>query len=358
MSDKSQKNKRSKDSLFFARSLLRWYDRNHRHLPWRAESGMVPDPYYVWLSEIMLQQTMVATVVPYFYKFIKRWPQLEDLANAKHDDVLRMWAGLGYYRRAHLLHDCAQVVAVDYGGVFPSNEEILLGLPGIGPYTSAAIAAIAFNKKANVVDGNVERIMARIFAVKEPLPAAKVILKEYAAILLPTRRYGDYAQGLMDLGATVCSPRSPKCDLCPWLDACKAYDEGRMEDYPVRPAKKAKPLRKGTAFVLLDQKGNVLLRKRSEKGLLAGMMEVPSSQWTEKHSFSFDEAPVSADWHWCKGRIHHVFTHFDLEMRVAVASILGSRKMSGTWVSPSIVAKEALPSVMRKILQQAKIGDL
>ncbi|MGE0109553.1 MAG: A/G-specific adenine glycosylase [Bdellovibrionales bacterium] len=349
MSDKLQKNK-------MPASLLKWYEQYHRDLPWRAALGAQPNPYHVWLSEIMLQQTIVVTVKPYFEKFINQWPCLEDLAQANIEDILRFWAGLGYYRRAHLLHKCAGEVMALHGGRFPEDEAALLQLSGIGPYTAAAITAIAFGKRANVVDGNVERVMARLFTVQEALPKAKPILKRHAASMLPSERYGDYAQALMDLGAMICTPRSPKCDLCPWKRMCQAHKEGHAEAYPHRAPQKKKPHRKATAFVLLDPKERVLLRKRDEKGLLAGMTAVPMSVWEEAHRFSFDEAPLEADWHWVKGRVRHVFTHFELEVRVAVASYNRTRKIKGRWVASSALADEALPSLMRKILKHAKIG--
>ncbi len=303
----------------------------------------------------MLQQTTVGTVGPYFQKFIKRWPTLKDLAAAQLDDILRAWAGLGYYRRAGMLHACAQALMRDFDGVFPEEEKTLLTLPGFGPYTAAAVAAIAFGNKANVVDGNVERVMARIFAVRAPLPAAKAELRAKAARLLPSKNCGDYAQALMDLGAMVCTPRKPKCDLCPWRAACRACDEGIQETLPRRDKKKAKPVRRAVAFVLFNPKGDVLLRRRPAEGLLAHMMEVPSSPWREGKRISLEaalaDAPVKAAWVLQKGMVRHVFTHFTLELSVAVATT--AKKCRGTWVPVKKLEGEALPSVMKKIVRHA-----
>lgn len=338
---------------------MAWYDKNRRSLPWRAEVGCAPNPYHVWLSEIMLQQTTVVTVIPYFLKFIRRWPTVHDLAQASLDEVNQMWAGLGYYRRARGLFECAQVLVKQYDGVFPQDEKELQVLPGIGPYTSAAIASIAFGRVANVVDGNVERVMARLYAMGTPLPKGKVKLKELAALHVPKKRVGDYAQALMDLGATVCTPRSPKCGLCPWRSSCAAHEKGKEEGYPKREKKKPKPVRYGTAFVALDAHGRVLLRKRSETGLLAGMMGVPSPEWQEK-SFSWavdkKKAPIKAKWAVLSSNVHHVFTHFSLELRIAMAVIPAkpAEILEGKWVRWQDCKDEALPSVMHKVLKLVK----
>ncbi|MFA4995089.1 MAG: A/G-specific adenine glycosylase [Bdellovibrionales bacterium] len=337
--------------------LLTWYDRHRRVMPWRAGRGEAPDRYRVWLSEIMLQQTTVATVGPYFQKFIKRWPTLNSLASAKLDDVLRLWSGLGYYRRARMLHQCAQRLRDDFGGEFPEDEKTLRTLPGFGPYTAAAVAAIAFGKSANVVDGNVERVMSRVFLITEPLPKAKAKLRDVAATLVPQKRCGDYAQALMDLGATVCTPRSPKCDLCPWRDICLAREKGVSETLPRRTRKKAKPVRRAVAFVLINNKGEVFLRRRSPHGLLGRMMEVPSSPWREGDIPTLadvrDCAPSAEKWMLCKGLVRHVFTHFTFEAAVAVAAV--KKKIRGHWVLPQELDKEALPSVMKKIVRHALI---
>jgi len=341
-----------------ALKILRWYDRHRRILPWRALVGEKPDPYRVWLSEIMLQQTTVATVGPYFQKFINRWPRVHDLAAASLDEVFQMWAGLGYYRRARSLHETAQRIVADYGGVFPDDEAELLDLPGFGPYTVAAVRAIAFDQCANVVDGNVERVMARMFAITTPLPKAKAALREAAETLLPKARYGDYAQSLMDLGATICTPRNAKCDLCPWMKACRAYAVGIVRQLPRREKPKPKPTRRAIAFVAINKRGDILLRQRPPKGLLGGMMEVPSSAWLEaampKLAAVRGEAPVTASWHLLQGKVQHVFSHFTLEIAVALTEIGSAKAIAGCrWVPESELETQALPSVMRKIIRQA-----
>jgi len=356
VTDKTVKNKKKERAKPSPRKLLAWYDQKRRAMPWRAPAGHPANPYYVWLSEIMLQQTTVAAVIPYFIRFVGRWPTLRDLSAASLEDVFQMWAGLGYYRRARGLYECATVLTRDYGGDFPQDEATLQSLPGVGPYTSAAIAAIAFDQRANVVDGNVERVMARIFAVEEPMPKAKKRLKELAAQNLPASRFGDYAQALMDLGATVCTPRSPKCSDCPWRGACLARERDSAESLPRRAAPAVKPVRRAYAFVLQDKQGRVLLRRRPPTGLLASMMEVPSSPWQEGKELAWAQAeryaPVKAGWELLSGGVRHSFTHFDLEVRVAVA-VTDAKKSEGKWVSLSGQAGEALPSIMRKILSFA-----
>lgn len=353
MTDKASKNKKKRPD---PQVLLAWYDTHARVLPWRAPPGKRAAPYHVWLSEIMLQQTTVTAVAPYFIKFLGRWPTLASLAAASLDEVFQMWAGLGYYRRARGLHACAQALVNEHGGVFPSCEDELLDLPGIGPYTAAAIAAIAFDQRANVVDGNVERVMARVFNVQTPLPAAKKELKALAAANLPQARFGDYAQALMDLGATVCTPRSPKCGACPWKAACQARTLGTAETLPARLKPKAKPKRYATAFVAFDAKGRVLLRQRPPEGLLASMMEVPSSPWQDGKELVWTQArryaPVKGKWTLLPVRVYHTFTHFDLELGVAVADKVA--QASGKWVAQADLADEALPSVMRKVLAVAR----
>ena len=263
-----------KDAAKLRRQLLAWYDRHRRVMPWRALPGDKADPYHVWLSEIMLQQTTVATVGPYFQRFLERWPDIHALAAADLDEVL---------------HGCAQVLSRDYGGVFPDTEEGLLSLPGIGAYTAAAIAAIAFDRPASVVDGNVERVMARLYAIETPMPDAKKDMRRHAAVLAPTTsrgRPGDYAQALMDLGAVICTPRNPGCGQCPVSDFCMALSAGIAETLPRRARKAAKPTRKGIAFWTLSASGEVLIRRRTESGLLGGMMEIPSTDWREEGLWS------------------------------------------------------------------------
>ncbi|MDX2027834.1 MAG: A/G-specific adenine glycosylase [Alphaproteobacteria bacterium] len=338
-----------------AQRLLEWYDQHQRILPWRALPGTVADPYHVWLSEIMLQQTTVAAVGPYYQKFLKRWPTLQHLAKARLNDVMQMWVGLGYYRRARSLHECARVICKKYGGQFPETEVELLKLPGFGPYTAAAVASIAFNRRANVVDGNVERVVARIFAIRQALPQAKAAIRAAAATLLPDERPGDYAQALMDLGATICTPRNPKCGLCPWMQNCQAYVLGIADKLPRRMKAKPKPIRRAVAFVLTNKKGEVFLRRRPKKGLLGGMMEVPSSAWRERPMPTLararKEAPAALHWKLLPGHVKHVFSHFELQIAVAVGRT--AKPVKGQWVSPTCLGKTALPSVMQKIVCHA-----
>jgi A/G-specific adenine glycosylase len=296
------------------RSVLNWYDQNARALPWRAppHSGLRADPYRVWLSEVMLQQTTVPHATPYFLKFLARWPSVSDLAAAEDADVMAAWAGLGYYARARNLLKCARAVAGEHGGVFPDTEAGLLALPGVGAYTAAAVAAIAFDRPANVVDGNVERVIARLYAVEAPLPAAKPELKRLAAGLVTNERPGDWAQALMDLGAVICRPKAPLCDRCPLAAVCQARAQGDPETYPRRAAKAARPRRFGHVFVLTKGREIALVR-RPPKGLLGGMLALPTSDWAAALP-AFDP-PAAADWREV-GEVEHTFTHFDLTLSV------------------------------------------
>ncbi len=341
------------------RRLLSWYDKERRDLPWRAPPGRDADPYKVWLSEIMLQQTTVATVIPYFAAFTGRWPRVEALAAADLDDVLHLWQGLGYYARARNLHACAQVVARDHGGRFPDTEEALLRLPGIGVYTAAAIAAIAFGRKATPVDGNVVRVAARLFEVDRPLPGARPEIQRLAGQLTPDRRAGDFAQAMMDLGATVCAPRRPRCGDCPLNAECAGYASGHPESYPVRASKKQKPTRYGVVFWAERADGSVLLRRRPETGLLGGMMEFPSTEW-RLGSWTPEEAmasaPVDARWRRLRGDVRHTFTHFHLEMQVLAGRTSKSAAGSGIWCAPERLGEHALPTLMKKIAKHARGG--
>lgn len=327
--------------------LLAWYDRHRRHLPWRAPPGEAADAYRVWLSEIMLQQTTVAVVGPYFEAFTVRWPTLQALARASLDEVLHAWQGLGYYARARNLHACARQIGSRPGGGFPQTEEDLQSLPGIGPYTAAAISAIAFGRPTTPVDGNVERVMARFHGVREPLPKAKPRLARLAREITPTRRPGDHAQALMDLGATLCTPRKPACGLCPWRADCRARATGAAETLPRRAAKKPKPTRLGAAFWAVGPEGEVLLRRRPEKGLLGGMMEFPSTEWRAR-PWSLAEvrqaAPFAADWQPLPGAVRHTFTHFKLELTVFRAQCPGRVATEGVWCPVARFGEYALPS--------------
>jgi len=343
--------------------LLAWYDRHRRNLPWRALPGERADPYRVWLSEIMLQQTTVAAVGPYFERFTTRWPDLDALAAAKLDEVLHAWQGLGYYARARNLHACARAIVEKHGGRFPDTEAALRNLPGIGAYTAAAIAAIAFDRPATPVDGNIERVVARLFLVRTPLPDAKPELRRLAAILTPAARPGDFAQAAMDLGATICTPVKPKCVLCPWRDTCRARDAGIAETLPVRKPKAAKPLRRGVAFWAVRADGAALLRRRPPKGLLGGMMEVPSTDWrAERWSLAAARktAPVKARWRLLPGIVRHSFTHFDLELQILIGAVAPkdcrATVVAAEWVAPSALGAHALPTVMKKVIAFAMDG--
>ncbi len=339
-----------------AQRLLAWYDRNARSLPWRSPPGRRADPYHVWLSEVMLQQTTVVAVAPYFRAFVERWPTVKDLAAAPLDDILVAWAGLGYYARARNLHKCAQVIAEWRGGVFPDEEAALRQLPGIGDYTAAAIAAIAFEKPAVVMDGNIERVIARLFAVTDPLPGVKPRLKSLASSLTPLRRPGDYAQAAMDLGATVCTPRQPACVLCPWRPDCAASRLGIAETLPAKLPKAVKPTRRGIAFWAVRKDGAVLLRRRPDSGLLGGMMEIPSTAWREQSweiGEAAAEAPFAAEWRVLPGLVLHSFTHFNLQLTVAAGHSKAPELARGLWCALDGLDGQALPTVMRKVVRHA-----
>jgi A/G-specific adenine glycosylase len=350
--------RRKKANAPEAADLLAWYDRHRRVLPWRARRGVRADPYAVWLSEIMLQQTTVKTVEPYYARFLAHWPTVAALGRATLDDVLREWAGLGYYARARNLHACARAVIRQHGGEFPQTLEGLHALPGIGDYTAAAIAAIAFDVAAVPVDGNVERVVSRLFAVEDELPAAKIEIKHMVASLLPPHRSGDFAQALMDLGATICSPKRPACSLCPWNESCLALERGDQETFPRKAPKREGKLRRGAAFVAVRADGRMLLRARPEKGLLGAMTEVPGSDWT--HDFDLADAPraapqLKAKWRKLPGVVRHAFTHFPLELSVFLAQVPRATPApkGARWVKLADLPSEALPSVMRKVIAHA-----
>jgi A/G-specific adenine glycosylase len=336
---------------------LDWYDRHRRVLPWRAPAGKLTEPYAVWLSEIMLQQTTIAAVIPYFLRFLQRWPSVADLAAAPLDDVLTEWAGLGYYARARNLHACAKAVVERHGGIFPADREALKALPGIGDYTSGAIAAIAFDIPAAAIDGNAERALSRLFDIETPMPLAKPELRRIGESLVPADRPGDFAQALMDLGSTVCTPRKPGCVLCPWREPCRALALGIAESLPRKAEKAVRPHRAGTAFWVVDDTGAVLLRRRAEKGLLGGMIEVPSTEWgptPPSPSDARSAAPLETDWRVLPGQVRHVFTHFELTLTVWTGRVSGRGDAKlGMWVKPDKFGDYALPSLMMKVVRHA-----
>jgi len=343
-----------------AAALLDWYDRQRRDLPWRMAPGVTADPYRVWLSEIMLQQTTVKAVIPYYERFLARWPTVTALAAAELEEVLTLWAGLGYYSRARNLHACAQAVVTEYGGQFPSDEALLRKLPGIGPYPAAAIAAIAFGQKATPVDGNIERVVARLFQVMTPLPTAKPELRRLAATLTPDNRAGDHAQAMMDLGATVCTPKRPSCLVCPVQTLCKAREAGVEAALPAREGRAERPVRYGIAFVAMREDAMVLLRQRPDEGLLARMIEVPSTPWVDEPmpvNEALRTAPVRADWWPAPTPVIHTFTHFRLELTVYRAVVSSDATLTFwadakrcRWVHRRDLNQQPLPSLMRKVL--------
>ncbi len=329
-------------SVDASNALLSWYAVDKRALPWRSAGPDQPDPYRVWLSEVMLQQTTVAAVRPYFETFTARWPTVEALAAADDSAVMAAWAGLGYYARARNLLACARAVARDHGGCFPEREADLLKLPGIGRYTAAAIAAIAFDQRAVVVDGNVERVVARLFAVEEPLPAARAKVYDLTDRITPDRSCGDFAQAMMDLGARICTPRAAKCGICPLADRCAACACGTPERFPVKPSKTPKPRREGVAY-WLENRGEVLLVRRPEKGLLGGMLALPTGAWSGETGA--EAAPASADWKEV-GSVNHVFTHFALKLRLRCAE--ADRGAEGIWWPIDRLGEAGLPTVFAK----------
>lgn len=349
-----------------ARKLLAWYDRNRRDLPWRAKPGEHIDPYRVWLSEIMLQQTTVVTVAPYFERFLSLWPTVEALSSATEEAVLNEWAGLGYYSRARNLKRCADAVVSEFGGRFPATAAELWELPGIGPYTAAAIAAIAFGEQVAVVDGNVERVMTRLFRVKTPLPKAKREITAHTAALTPKGRPGDFAQGLMDLGAIICKPRAPLCDACPWAASCQAKLFGDMEAFPKKLAKKPKPKKQADILYLRDAKGRVLVRQRPETGLLAQMWELPSSPWDEtdlpEGRPAFDLADIiisrSRPNLLCLGKeVTHTFTHFHQRFRIWVGEVSGKvTAKEGAFLGDNERATKPFPTLMTKVFEAVEFS--
>ena len=338
--------------------LLQWYRRHRRVMPWRAENPLEANPYHVWLSEIMLQQTTVTAVKPYFERFLSRFPTVLDLADAESDEVMQLWAGLGYYARARNLHKCAKVVVAEYDGQFPDSYDALLKLPGIGPYTASAIASIAFNKPYVAVDGNVERVIARLYTVEEPMPSSKKQLKALAEELghdnsSPT----EFTQAFMELGATVCSPKSPLCSLCPWNERCAAYEQGRVLEFPKKSPKKKKPIRHGDVYWLERSDGMVLFRKRADKGLLGGTYELPSFGWSDAQPEDDKIKGVieahSSGLKTYKNAVRHVFTHFELRLNLHKLANIPHFETDDTalsWVSADEFDSYGVSSAMSKAL--------
>jgi A/G-specific adenine glycosylase len=347
--------------------LLAWYDRHRRRLPWRALPGEAADPYRVWLSEVMLQQTTVSAVAPYYAKFLVRFPSVEALAAAEIDEVFKLWAGLGYYARARHLHACAKAVVTRHGGAFPATEAELAALPGIGPYTAAAVAAIAFDFAASPVDGNVERVITRLYAIEDELPSAKPTIRSLAERLRPPQRPGDFAQAMMDLGATICTPKNPACALCPFLDGCAARRRCDPETFPRKAKKREGKLRRGAAFVALRADGHLLVRTRPARGLLGGMTEVPTTDFLADfdESASLDAAPDlgagrrarATRWQRLPGAVTHVFTHFPLELVVFRAEVPAAAAAPDgmRWIAAAEVRGAAFPTLMRKVLAHARV---
>ena len=350
----SDRNDLAKEAGGLSAALLTWYDHHRRYLPWRAEAGMVADPYQVLVSELMLQQTTVATVSRRFGPFIERFPSLEALANAEEADVLHAWQGLGYYRRARALHATAHAVMRDHGGRLPAAVDDLLRLPGIGDYTAKAVAAIAFGIPVLPIDGNGVRVLARVFAVETPMPRAANEVRRLAAAFEPCPRPADFAQALMDLGATVCRPRQPRCEHCPWKSGCMGQKAGIAGALPKRAPKVKRPLRQGVAFLLTRSDGAILFRRRPSSGLLGGMHELPSSRWQPApfdREAALEEAPSRSAWRFHDRPVRHVFTHFALELELAEG--MADATPRGLWQAPDRLDELALPTLMKKLLRHA-----
>ena len=343
-------------TLDIPQKLLNWFDIHGRTLPWRPKPGQAKNPYPIWLAEIMLQQTTVATVKDYFEKFMMKWPTLKDLAQASQDEILHAWAGLGYYSRARNLHKCAQYVVNELGGKFPQDYDQLLKLPGIGPYTAAAISAIAFEKQATIVDGNVERVISRLYEITTPLPTSKPIIKDYASKLTPINRPGHYAEAIMDLGATICRPKKPLCALCPLQANCQSHAKGTYEELPFKIKAKKIPTRKAVMF-WVESDGHIIIRKRPESGLLGSMWELPSTPWDTQSYKDYAKnpdhqahRPIETDYTKLNGFITHTFTHFHLEIEIHKA-ILSEQHPDFHWVALKNLHLYAIPTVINKAIK-------
>ncbi|MGC2224549.1 MAG: A/G-specific adenine glycosylase [Methylocella sp.] len=345
-----------------AAALLAWYDRHRRDLPWRALPREPADPYKVWLSEIMLQQTTVTAAKPYFLGFLARWPKVGLLAEASGEEVMRAWAGLGYYSRVRNLHACAKIVAGPLKGKFPDTEAGLQSLPGIGPYTAAAITAIAFGRPAAAIDGNAERVLARLYSIETPLPAARSEIKAKAREMVPAERPGDFAQAVMDLGAMICAPKHPSCDICPLLKFCRGHASGCPQNLPRKAPRRERPLRQGAAFFVRRQDGAVLVHTRPPEGLLGGMTEIPGTGWETDFdaASAASQAPVEASYRKLDKSVSHAFTHFALRLDIYVAEVANRRRAPAGYrfVPDCGLDKEAFPSVMRKIIEAVRLSAL
>ena len=340
-----------------ARRVLSWWDVHRRDLPWRAALGETPDPYRVWLSEILLQQTTASAAAPYFQDFVARWPRVEALAAASLDEVISAFAGLGYYARARNLHACAREVA-RRGGLFPRNEAALRALPGVGAYTAAAVAAIAFDEKAAPVDGNIARILARLYALEAPIAQAEREIAEAAAALAPAKRPGDFAQALMDIGATICRPRNPDCPACPLRVACAAALGGAADSYPRRAGVKPRPARVGAAFFVRRADGSILARRRPPEGLLGATLELPGGRWeaAERGEVGPAQAPFAASWRRLPGEVEHAFTHFALRLTLYAAEVGSSPPTAEgmIWIDPAMADAAGFSSLMLKAIAHAR----
>lgn len=329
-----------------AARLLAWYDRHARDLPWRSRPGEVPDPYRVWLSEVMLQQTTVAAVTPRFTAWVARWPDVASLAAASDEDIMAAWAGLGYYARARNLVKAARAVVAEHGGRFPTTEAGLRALPGLGAYTAAAVAAIAFGERAVVVDANVERVVARLFAITTPLPAARPAIREATDRITPDARAGDFAQAMMDLGSSICTVKKPQCLLCPIAVDCRARAEGIAETLPAKAPKKARPYRHGTVF-WIEHKGRVWLVRRPDKGMLGGMRALPTGPWVDERP-GLADAPGAGPWTMLNETVVHGFTHFELELALAWTEGEPDDRSAGEWWPIGDLGTAGLPTLFAR----------
>lgn len=352
--------KKNEIRVSIAYKILDWYDRNGRKLPWRNVANNFSNPYYVWVSEIMLQQTTVATVVPYFIEFINRWPSIQDLAKSELDELLHLWQGLGYYARARNLHKAARIVVSDWGSELPRTEDQLLTLPGIGDYTAAAIVAIAYNQFSIPIDGNIERIISRVFAIDEPPVKVKSKIKLNLANIMPSSRYGDFVQALMDIGATICKPKNPACSICPLVETCKAFTLDAWSKYPIKKPKKTKQKLYGVVFYLTRKNGYVLLSRRPTSGLLGGMIGLPTTEWRNKEWGKMEAeslSPIKTDLVEVVGSVKHTFTHFNLNLRVMRGNVFVPMKSNEIWKKPKDFGSLALPTLMKKVFSHVNYSS-